>query len=400
LEGACLKGANLEYASLSGANLKNADLRACSVRGADLTGADLTGAEVSGTNFDSAEMHGCFGYMAEIFCFIIGDDYLHSASLSCSDMTSAAWYYRSSGESHHEWRIIKTEVLAEIAEKLCAQGTSEQTYDDGYDAMSDIGSETIIDSGDSSCDCSECGVLIADDASDPTPSEFSRIMVFMCDDCIANLHASDREWTLWMISALALNIQAYESKNGLALQYRLDAFVGMIWDKLAEDETQTESGIESALETLNKVSREWSASARSGMVAPVIEIAKWLQGNAVIDHIHIHLSENLTAHYKEMCENEIEWIGKEIDSQTRYFECDVDHSAPCDDDCDDDCEGHESECNCSCDIRLRVFNGCWSILVGDSSYDLDHRGVWGSGSISPQEDGKIVARQLIDTLGE
>jgi hypothetical protein len=35
-----------------------------------------------------------------------------------------------------------------------------------------------------------------------------------------------------------------------------------------------------------------------------------------------------------------------------------------------------------CDIRLQVYpSGEWSLRVGDSSYDQDHRGYWGASSI-------------------
>lgn len=400
LSGAFLKGANLEYAYLTGADLTGADLTNASVKGAQFAGANITGAIVDGVDFGTADMQGCIGYMVELFCFIVGDDYVVSVSESATQAHCDARHYASNGESHHEWRVIKTSVQADIAKKLLTLGTPDQEYNDGYSAYLDIGKETIIDSGESSCDCSECQTVIADDPADPTHREYARICVGLCDECLANCHASDKDWVLWMIATLALDIQVHESKQGLALQYRLDSFVGMIWDKLGEDESQTEDGIDSALETLRKVSKEWSNSTRSGMLAPVIETAKWLQGVAVIDHIDIHLSEKLTVLYIEMCESEIEEIAKVIDNETKYLECNADHSVPCEDGCEDDCDGHLAECDCACDIRLRVHNGSWQVLVGDSSFDQDHRGVWGSGSISPNEDGLIVAHQLIDSLGE
>lgn len=338
-----------------------------------------------------------------VFFLVIGDGYVHSAALSKDEIDSIVLDYTKQ-DSHSEWSKFSCDIPYNQVDKFLTIGTNNQKFNDGYDCNLQLKPIAInameLDSGVGTVDCAECSTVIADDPTDPTHKEYARICVGLCDECLANCHASDRDWALWMIATLALDVQVYESKNGLSLQYRLDSFVGMIWEKLDEDESQTEDGIDSALETLRKVSKEWSKSTRCGMLAPVIETAKWLQGNAVIDHIYIHLSEKLTALYVEMCNDNIEAIAKEIDSQTRYFECDAEHSVPCDDDCDDDCDGHLAECDCACDIRLRVHNGSWQVLVGDSSYDQDHRGVWGSGIITPNEDGLIVARQLIDSLGE
>jgi len=34
------------------------------------------------------------------------------------------------------------------------------------------------------------------------------------------------------------------------------------------------------------------------------------------------------------------------------------------------------------DVRLRYFEGEYTLLWGDSQYDTDHRGLWGYGSVS------------------
>lgn len=52
------------------------------------------------------------------------------------------------------------------------------------------------------------------------------------------------------------------------------------------------------------------------------------------------------------------------------------------------------------DVRLVVrpedHPGCWDILVGDPSYDQDHRGFWGASSLSPSSNCRELARELID----
>jgi len=50
------------------------------------------------------------------------------------------------------------------------------------------------------------------------------------------------------------------------------------------------------------------------------------------------------------------------------------------------------------DVRLRVFNGGWEVLHGDSQYDTDHRGLWGYSSISESSEALEVARELLDDL--
>lgn len=51
------------------------------------------------------------------------------------------------------------------------------------------------------------------------------------------------------------------------------------------------------------------------------------------------------------------------------------------------------------DVRLRLFDGAYEILTGDAQYDTDHRGAWGSGSISASatmEDCVSLANDLIN----
>ena len=56
------------------------------------------------------------------------------------------------------------------------------------------------------------------------------------------------------------------------------------------------------------------------------------------------------------------------------------------------------------DIRLQVlYNGSWRIHTGDSSYDTDHRGYWGDGTIQPSDtDAQCleVARWLVECARE
>ena len=47
------------------------------------------------------------------------------------------------------------------------------------------------------------------------------------------------------------------------------------------------------------------------------------------------------------------------------------------------------------DVRLRVFDGGWEVLHGDSQYDTDHRGKWGYGAISESSEAREVARELL-----
>jgi hypothetical protein len=51
------------------------------------------------------------------------------------------------------------------------------------------------------------------------------------------------------------------------------------------------------------------------------------------------------------------------------------------------------------DIRLQLHDGTWSFHTGDSQYDQDHRGAWGSGfcprGVSKAE-ARSIAKDLID----
>lgn len=70
-----------------------------------------------------------------------------------------------------------------------------------------------------------------------------------------------------------------------------------------------------------------------------------------------------------------------------------------------------------CDIRLQVYpvteyvraqkHYAWTIKWGDPSYDTDHRGYWGSGSIPGVVNGVVkrfnsygLARELLDQAKE
>lgn len=53
---------------------------------------------------------------------------------------------------------------------------------------------------------------------------------------------------------------------------------------------------------------------------------------------------------------------------------------------------------CALDVRLQVHEGKWTVWSGDSSFDTDHRGAWGSGAVRADMDGKAlraVAEDLI-----
>jgi hypothetical protein len=47
------------------------------------------------------------------------------------------------------------------------------------------------------------------------------------------------------------------------------------------------------------------------------------------------------------------------------------------------------------DIRLQVVDGGWCVHLGDAQYDTDHRGLWGSGSLTPTTNCLELARDLI-----
>jgi hypothetical protein len=48
------------------------------------------------------------------------------------------------------------------------------------------------------------------------------------------------------------------------------------------------------------------------------------------------------------------------------------------------------------DVRLQVTDGDWTVHTGDASFDTDHRGYWGAGTLTRQTNSREVARDLID----
>lgn len=48
------------------------------------------------------------------------------------------------------------------------------------------------------------------------------------------------------------------------------------------------------------------------------------------------------------------------------------------------------------DVRLNVQAAGWSLNTGDSQYDTDHRGYWGSGIVSWSTNCRALARDLIE----
>ena len=57
---------------------------------------------------------------------------------------------------------------------------------------------------------------------------------------------------------------------------------------------------------------------------------------------------------------------------------------------------HHGEDQAYLDVRLRVHDGSFGILTGDSSYDQDHRGFWGSSSLAVDSDLEDVADDLVE----
>lgn len=75
--------------------------------------------------------------------------------------------------------------------------------------------------------------------------------------------------------------------------------------------------------------------------------------------------------------------------------------APCIDE-DNDQEGANEEEN-YLDVRLQVHAGSWALHTGDSQYDQDHRGYWGSASIDgvlTRKAAREMARDLIDQAAD
>lgn len=61
----------------------------------------------------------------------------------------------------------------------------------------------------------------------------------------------------------------------------------------------------------------------------------------------------------------------------------------------------DGEGNVGIDVRLQVLpSGAWALRAGDSSYDYDHRGFWGSGFLARQTNCRELARELIDQCAE
>lgn len=56
----------------------------------------------------------------------------------------------------------------------------------------------------------------------------------------------------------------------------------------------------------------------------------------------------------------------------------------------------------SADVRLRVFGDGWTLMVGDASYDPDHKGLWGAGTVPA--DGSMTRHeaeeQAADLIGQ
>jgi hypothetical protein len=52
------------------------------------------------------------------------------------------------------------------------------------------------------------------------------------------------------------------------------------------------------------------------------------------------------------------------------------------------------------DVRLRVHNGSWQVLWGDSSYDTDHRGYWGASSISDSDADRDLYSTAKDLISQ
>jgi predicted RNA-binding protein Jag len=52
------------------------------------------------------------------------------------------------------------------------------------------------------------------------------------------------------------------------------------------------------------------------------------------------------------------------------------------------------------DVRLQWHDGEWNILIGNSDYDTDTRGYWGSSSITPDTKSDELAEDLIDQVEE
>lgn len=55
------------------------------------------------------------------------------------------------------------------------------------------------------------------------------------------------------------------------------------------------------------------------------------------------------------------------------------------------------------DARLQVHGGSWSLHTGDSSYDQDHRGSWGTSCIPwgcTRAESREIARELLEDCAD
>ena len=48
------------------------------------------------------------------------------------------------------------------------------------------------------------------------------------------------------------------------------------------------------------------------------------------------------------------------------------------------------------EVRLQLCDGSYNLLTGDPSYDTDHRGYWGCGSITPN----MTMRECLELAGD
>ena len=52
------------------------------------------------------------------------------------------------------------------------------------------------------------------------------------------------------------------------------------------------------------------------------------------------------------------------------------------------------------DFRVQLFEFTWTLNTGDASYDQDHRGLWGAGSVSSEDDDQTIGQALRDAISE
>jgi 3',5'-cyclic AMP phosphodiesterase CpdA len=60
----------------------------------------------------------------------------------------------------------------------------------------------------------------------------------------------------------------------------------------------------------------------------------------------------------------------------------------------------ESEDWAGVDARLRVHDGNWEVLWGDSSMDTDHRGYWGYGSLCYDIEPEDLTQEMLNLAKE